>query len=156
MSKLDGNERWKSKMLLTEHQEQYESRNDQKKTSRPTSEELNMIRDYILLPYMLTMVQKNVDDIERSPNLLKQLYLAAGQVVMNKISKDMHDLKRELAKRNIKIISDEHAELVLYHRFLCRGYEERFGMTRDVIRSEISVQLKKYIKEIIGRVANEK
>lgn len=38
MSKLDGNERWKSKMLLTEHQEQYESRNDPKKTSRPTTE----------------------------------------------------------------------------------------------------------------------
>lgn len=115
-----------------------------------------MIRDYILLPYMLTMVQKSVDDIERSPNLLKQLYLAAGQAVINKISKDMYDLRRELTKRNIKIISDEHADVVVYHRFLCRGYEDRFGMTRDVMRSEISVQLKKYIKEIVGRIANEK
>ncbi|MGZ7443826.1 hypothetical protein [Paenibacillus sp. TH7-28] len=156
MSKLDGNERWKSKMLLTEHQEQYESRNDPKKTSRPTIEEFSMIRDYILLPYMLTMVQKNVDDIERSSNLLKQLYLATGQAIMNKISKDMRDIKRELTKRNIKIFSDEHADLIVYHRFLCRGYEERFGMTRDVMRSEISVRLKKYIKEIIDRVANEK
>ncbi|GIP10873.1 hypothetical protein HMSSN036_10150 [Paenibacillus macerans] len=156
MSKLDGNERWKSKMLLTEHQEQYESRNDPKKTSRPTTEELSMIRDYILLPYMLTMVQKSADDIERSPNLLKQLYLAAGQAVINKISKDMYDLRRELTKRNIKIISDEHADLVVYHRFLCRGYEDRFGMTRDVMRSEISVRLKKYIKEVVGRIANEK
>ena len=33
MSKLDGNERWKSKMLLTEHQEEYESRNDPKNVS---------------------------------------------------------------------------------------------------------------------------
>jgi hypothetical protein len=156
MSKLDGNERWKSKMLLTEHQEQYENRNDPTKKSRPTSEEFNMIRDYILLPHMLTMVQKSVDDIERSPNLLKQLYLAAGQAVMNKISKDIYDIRRELIKRNIKIIDDEHADLVVYHRFLCRGYEDRFGMTRDVMRSEISVQLKKYIKESIGRVANEK
>jgi len=156
MSKLDGNERWKSKMLLTEHQEQYEGRNDPTKKSRPTSEELNMIRDYILLPHMLTMVQKSVDDIERNPNLLKQLYLATGQVVMNKISKDMYDIRRELTKRNIKIINDEHADLIVYHRFLCRGYEDRFGMTRDVMRSEISVQLKNCIKEIIGRAANEK
>lgn len=104
-----------------------------------------MIRDYILLPYMLTMVQKSVDDIERSSNLLKQLYLAVGQAVMNKISKDMRDIKRELTKRNIKIVSDEHADLVVYHRFLCRGYEERFGMTRDVMRSEISIRLGAYI-----------
>ena len=121
-----------------------------------TTEELTMLRDYILLPYMLMMVQKSVDDIEHSPNLLKQLYLAAGQAIMNKISKDMRDIRRELTKRNIKIISDEHADLVVYHRFLCRGYEDRFGMTRDVMRSEISVRLKKYIKEVVGRIANEK
>lgn len=154
MSKLDGNERWKSKMLLTEHQEQYESRNDPGRKSRPTSEELHMIRDCILLPYMLTMVQKSVDDIARSPNLLKQLYTAVGQAVMNKISKDLYDMRRELSKRNIKIVSEEHADVVVYHRLLCRGYEDRFGMTRDVMRSEISVRLKKYIQEIIGQVTN--
>lgn len=113
-----------------------------------TVEELTMLRDYILLPYMLTMVQKSVDDIEHSPNILKQLYLAAGQAVINKISKDMYDLRRELTKRNIKIISDEHADLVVYHRFLCRGYEDRFGMTRDVMRSEISVRLGAYVAEL--------
>ncbi|OMG49531.1 hypothetical protein BK140_11130 [Paenibacillus macerans] len=117
-----------------------------------TTEELTMLRDYILLPYMLTMVQKSVDDIERSSNLLKQLYLAAGQAVMNKISKDMRDIKRELTKRNIKIFSDEHADFIVYHRFLCRGYEERFGMTRDVMRTEISVRLGAYVAELTANI----
>lgn len=154
MSKLDGNERWKSKMLLTEHQEQYEHRNDAAKSNkRPTEDELKMIRDYIILPHMLTMVQKSIVDIENSSNLLKQLYLAAGKEVMDKISRDLYNIRRELSRRNIKIINDEQVDLVVYHRFVCRGYEDRFGMVREVMRSEISVRLSKYVKEIVGRLA---
>ncbi|WP_223066488.1 hypothetical protein [Paenibacillus caui] len=152
MSKLDGNERWKSKMLLTEHQEQYEHHSEARNSHRPTEDELIMIRDYILLPYMLSMVQKSIDDIENNSNLLKKLYLAAGQVVKNKISEDLYRLRRELSKRNIKIINDEQVDLIVYHRFICRGYEDRFGMVRDVIRSEISIRLSKYLKEIGERL----
>ncbi|WP_166238079.1 hypothetical protein [Paenibacillus turpanensis] len=154
MSKLDGNERWKSKMLLTEHQEQYENRNDTSKSSkRPSEDELKMIRDSILLPHMVTMVQKSLTDIENSSNLLKKLYLAVGQEVLDAMSKDLYNLRRELAKRSIKVINDEQIDLVIYHRFVCRGYEERFGMVREVMRSEISLQLAKYVKEIVGRLA---
>ncbi|CAH0120128.1 MULTISPECIES: hypothetical protein [unclassified Paenibacillus] len=157
MSKLDGNERWKSKMLLTEHQEQYEHRHDAKNSrKRPTEDELIMIRDCILLPYMLSMVQKSIEDIENRSNLLKQLYLTAGRVLMNRISADLYRLRRELSRRNIKIMNDEQADMVIYHRFICRGYEERFGMVRDVMRSEISIRLSKYVKELAGRMsANE-
>ncbi|MGG1514707.1 hypothetical protein ABE504_04795 [Paenibacillus oryzisoli] len=156
MSKLDGNERWKSKMLLTEHQEQYEQRHDLRKASRPTSEELSMIRDYILLPHMLTIVQKSMDDIEHSHNVLRQLYLAIGQILMNQISQDIYNLRRELTSRSIKLVSDEQADVIVYHRFLCRGYEDRFGMTRDVMRSEISTRLKSYMKNIVGQTETRK
>lgn len=152
MSKLDGNERWKSKLLLTEHQEQYEKRHEAKIKNRPTEEEFYMIRDCILLPHMLTMVQKSVDDIENHSNLLKQLYLTAGQQLMNLINEDLYKLRRELSKRNIKIIKDEDADMVIYHRFICRGYEDRFGMVRDVMRSEISIKLSRYMKEVVGRM----
>jgi hypothetical protein len=153
MSKLDGNERWKSKMLLTEHQEQYENRRDIKNSrNRPTEDEFKMIRDYILLPYMLSMVQKNIEDTGNQSNLLKQLYVTADQAVMKQISADMYSVRRELSKRNIKITNDEQADMVIYHRFICRGYEDRFGMVRDVMRSEISIRLSKYFKELIGRV----
>ncbi|MEC0328707.1 hypothetical protein P4H42_03600 [Paenibacillus macerans] len=121
-----------------------------------TTEELTMLRDYILLPYMLTLVQKSVDDIEHSPNLLKQLYLAAGQAVINRISKDMRDINRELTKRNIKIISDEHSDFIVYHHYYCRGYQDRFGMTRDVMRSEISTRLGAYVAKFGAAVKEQR
>ncbi|WP_138493097.1 hypothetical protein [Paenibacillus pinistramenti] len=155
MSKLDGNERWKSKMLLTEHQEQYDNRHGAGiPAARPTEEEMIMIRDSILLPYMLSMVEKSIDDIEYRSNLLKPLYLTAGKVVRSRISEDLYGLRRELSKRNIRVIRDVQEDMVVYHRFICRGYEDRFGIVRDVIRSEISVRLSRYIKEIAERLAS--
>ncbi len=144
-------------MLLTEHQEQYEQRHAHTAKvppSRPTEAELIMIRDYILLPYMLSMVEKSLDDIEHRANLLKPLYLMAGKVVRSKISEDLYLLRRELAKRNIRVFRDEQEDLIVYHRFICRGYEDRLGLVRDVVRSEISVRLSRYLKEIASRLAS--
>jgi hypothetical protein len=148
MSKLDGNGRWQSKMTLTEHVEQYEQRHEPKASNRPTQEEYTLVRDYILLPHMLTMVERSIEDIKHSSNVLKRLYVTAAHAIMNRISKDMYALRRELSKRNIKVLDDEQVDMVIYHKLICRGYEARFGMVRDVMRAEISVRLTRYLEEM--------
>ncbi|RCX23084.1 hypothetical protein DFP94_101676 [Fontibacillus phaseoli] len=148
MSKLDGNDRWKSKMLLTEHAEKYEEQHRFNESRIITSEERSLLRDYILLPHMEKMVQKSISDIEYSSNILKRLHLMVSQYVLNRIIRDSYKLRRELKQRSIKILSEEQADLVVYYRYYCRGYEERFGMTRDVMRSEISLRLTKYMSEL--------
>jgi hypothetical protein len=135
-------------MVLTEHVEQYEKRNEPKNQGRPTNEELTMVRDYVLLPLLLTMVQKAADDIKNSTNILRRHFLVSTHILMDKITKDMYALRKELSKRNIKVINDEQVDLVIYHKIICRGYEERFGMVRDVVRSEISVRLTKYLEDM--------
>jgi hypothetical protein len=121
-----------------------------------------MIRDYVLLPHMLTMVQKYMEEMQNSSNLLKRLYLSATQVVMNQINRDMYELRRELSRRRIRVVGDEQVDLVVYHRFICRGYEDRLGIVREVMRAEISVRLTRYLGEVsrwlgeFGRPAAEK
>ncbi len=148
MSKLDGNERWKSKMLLTEHAEQYEDQHRSNESKIITMEERRILRDYILLPHMEKMVQKSIADVEYSTNILKRPHLMASQYILNRIIGDSYKLRRELKQRNIRILSEEQADMVVYYRYYCRGYEERFGMTRDVMRSEISLRLTKYASEL--------
>ena len=108
-----------------------------------------MVRDFILLPYMEKMVQRSITDMEYSANhLLKRLYLAAGHAVLMLVAKDLTRLRRELRKRNIRVVEGEQAELVVYHRCYCRGYEEIFGMTREVMRTEIGLRLSRYTAEL--------
>ena len=156
MSKLDGNERWKSKMLLTEHQEQYENRKKSLQTSRITTEELTMIRDAIMFPYMLTMCNKSLQEVQNSKHLFKQVFEQIIQLIMDYITRDLSKLNKELRQRNIKIFNDEINDGIIYHGYVCRGYEDRFGIVREVLRFEISIQFTKYITRIISRLKSEK
>ncbi|WP_019911578.1 hypothetical protein [Paenibacillus sp. HW567] len=152
MSKLDGNERWKSKMLLTDHQEQYENRNKSRQTGRIMTEELTLIRDAIMFPYMLTMCDKSLQDLRNSSHLFKQIFEQIVQFIMNCITQDLTRVNRELRQRNIKIYSDEMSDGVIYHRYVCRGYEDRFGIVREVLRSEISVRFTQYSARILSQL----
>ncbi len=148
MSKLDGNERWKSKMVMTEHVEQYEQKQEDEVRKLITIDERTMVRDLILLPYIDTMVSKSLKEIEHSNNILKRAYLMAGQAIQRRIIQDTYQLQKELKRRNIKVLADEQEEFLVYHKIFCRGYQERFGMTRDVMRTEISLRLTKYSADL--------
>lgn len=148
MSKLDGNERWKSKMLLTEHQEQYDHRHGRPAANRPSEEELRMVQDYLILPHMLTMVGNAIDEIKHSTGFMNRLFLAVTYKLYDEIERDRRQLKRELDLRNIRVTADEQVDLVVYHRIYCRGYEDKFGMVREVMRSRIRVKMTEYMREI--------
>ncbi|WP_379143698.1 hypothetical protein [Paenibacillus sp. sgz500992] len=150
MSKLDGNERWKTKMLMTEHVEEHERKEEEKTTGSKmlTNDEREMIRDLILLPHIETMVSKSLKEIEHSGNVLKRAYLMAGQAIQHRIMRDTYQLQKELKHRNIKFFADEQDEFTSYHKIFCRGYHERFGLTRDVMRTEISLRLTKYTADL--------
>lgn len=124
--------------------------------TRITADELTMLRDYILLPHMESMVQRSITDIEHSTNILRKLYAMAGSQVLDQIVKDRYRLRQELRKRDIRILAEEQnpTNFIINHRYYCRGYQDTFGMTRDVMKSEISTRLSKYISDIAGSTAS--
>ena len=114
----------------------------------PTTEELRMIRDSVLLPMLLTIVDRNAREVEDSGYAIRRVYVAASQVLMNRIHIDLARARKELRQRQIKVFEDEQIDGVLYYRFICRGYEDRFGLMRDLARREISQRIGRYVREI--------
>lgn len=119
-----------------------------------TPEERTMVRDLILLPYLDTMVIKSLREIEFSGSILQRAYTFAGQAIHRRIVEDTRQLQKELKQRNIRFILDEQDDFVIHHKVFCRGYQERFGLTRDVMRTEISLRLTRYTAEL-GEVLRE-
>jgi hypothetical protein len=148
MSKLDGNERWKTKMLLTEHKEQYEQRHQQKITGMPTSDEMTLIRDFVMYPNIISMLHRGIDQIRTANIPLKELLARCLEVIMFSVTDDYYALKRELKARNIQVFADVTDDGVLYHRYLCRGYENRFGITREALKAEMGNRLAKYTDQL--------
>lgn len=145
-----GENNWKSKMLLTEHHEQYDNR-VQAIMQQPTSEEFKMIRDYILLPHILTMVQRNLDEQRFNKGVLNSAFLAAGESIAKKIMKDIYEIRKELGKRNIRVSNGDQDEIVMNYHYVCRGYSGTFGITREESKAQISIRLGKYVSDIINR-----
>ncbi|RCX22937.1 hypothetical protein DFP94_101526 [Fontibacillus phaseoli] len=121
-----------------------------------TMKERRMLRDYILLPYIETMIKRSMANIENSTDVLRRLYLAAALRILSDVSRDKVRLKRELKSRKIQITEEISSELVQYYDIVCRGYTERFGLTRDVMRSEISLRLTQYVAQVNALLNEEK
>lgn len=135
-------------MLMSEHVDQFEEKQEDTVRKMITVEERTMVRDLILLPYIDTMVSRSLKEIELSSSILKRAFVIAGQAIQRRIMQDTYQLQKELKQRNIKVLPDEQEEFLVYHKILCRGYQERFGLTRDVMRTEISLRLTKYTAEL--------
>ncbi|AZS14667.1 hypothetical protein [Paenibacillus lutimineralis] len=151
--KLEGNGRWESsRMMLPEHREQYLSRRygqqEKVKTELPTKEDLELVRDYVLLPMILTIVDKNNTEIGFTSYSLKSLYIKASQVLMARIHADLSVVRKKMKVRNIKVFQEERVDSAVHYRFVCRGYEDTFAMMRDVARAEISVRISRYVSEM--------
>ncbi|WP_042160195.1 hypothetical protein [Paenibacillus gorillae] len=152
--KLEGNGRWESsRMMLPEHREQYLQRRapqDGKPVQVPLKEELEFIRDFVLLPMMLDIVEKNRRDIELSSYTMKTLFIRASFAVIKLIENELAAVRKELKMRKIQVFQDELESEggAIHYRFVCRGYEDRFSMIRDAARAEISVRIARYIAKV--------
>lgn len=109
-----------------------------------TIEERTMVRDLILLPYIDTMVSNSMREMELSGNVLAKTYLMAGQYIQKRIMQDIYRLRQQLKQRNVKVVEDKNDDFIIYNMIYFRGYQERFGMTRDVMKTEISLRLTQY------------
>lgn len=121
-----------------------------------TTEELRMIRDSIMLPYMLTMADKARQDIDRSEHMFRRHYAGMTRLIMDKITADLAELRRELRMRKIKVDEDGSSDGILYWKYFCRGYEERFGIVRETLRSEIAFRMGEYGDKVFHELAEVK
>ena len=124
--KLTGNGRWESsRMMLPQHKDALNERQQPAAGTTttaqiPSKEELELIRDYVLLPYMLTMVEKNVQELQVTTYLLQKYYIAVTRILMDRIHKDLARVNRKLREHKIKVFQDEREDMDLHYRYICR------------------------------------
>ncbi|OPH53003.1 hypothetical protein BC351_32620 [Paenibacillus ferrarius] len=146
MSKLlDGNGRWSTKFMSPEHSAALQQRHQQQpQTTMPTKEELEAIRDFVLLPMLLSIVEKNKQEIERTSYSMRTVFVKAANIIQNLMTNDLQAVRKLLKERNIKVFEDEMIDSNLRYKYICRGYEDKFVLIRDVARAELMKRLGKY------------
>ncbi|MCD1257885.1 hypothetical protein B5M42_003395 [Paenibacillus athensensis] len=152
--KLQGNGLWESsKMMLHEHkaallERQLPDHEHGIRAHLPTQEDLRLVRSCVLLPMMIGIVESNGRGMESSSYPLKTLYINATQILLNRLYDELAQVKRTLKERHIHIREEEHLDGAIHYRLVCRGYEDRLTLLRDIARAEIGARIGQHIHAI--------
>lgn len=142
-------------MMLPQHKEALiERRNPRVQLPEeqvyPTTEELELMKDSVLLPIMHTFVLKRTHTVENSSDPLRQLYAKTTEVLAKHIQLDLLQVRRCLAEKKIHIHEDEKDDHMLRYRYKYRGYEDHFTITRDYLRVEMGMRIGRYVDGLLA------
>jgi len=151
--KLENNGLWESsRMMLPQHREALLNRHHEipsLRSSHPKKEDIELIRDYILLPIMYTLVTKKISEVKLSSETLKSLYAKAAQILAANIYKDLSKVKQEMMEKEIRVFNEEKHEDILELYYAYRDYEDRLIITKEYMKAEISKRLARYTDSLI-------
>lgn len=118
------------------------------KANYPNEEEITLVRESILLPMLLTIVENNKRELTMNQMPLKQLYLNITEVLLRRIFADITQVRKELSQRNIKVVEDDQKTASLQYVMYVRGYEEKFGIMKELVKAELGIKLGKYVGQL--------
>ncbi|MDF2958471.1 MAG: hypothetical protein K0S39_206 [Paenibacillus sp.] len=102
-----------------------------------TREELQFVKMGIILPVMLDVLQRDMNRINQVKLKLDILYIKGLGKAQDSVHAELMELKAELRKRGIKIVEEVRLTEGIQARFKCRGYDHRFLLQWDKVRTEI-------------------
>ncbi|MBD2861587.1 hypothetical protein [Paenibacillus oceani] len=112
----------------------------------PSEREIQLIKNFIILPLVLNVFSRDMKKVEQE-HLFKTFkpYLAMYGQVLDKITKDITKVKRELVKAGIKVHDGTRTKDELIHEYLCRGYTGKFAMLWKTLAAEVEILMNHYL-----------
>lgn len=109
-----------------------------------TSEELNLIKLYMLLPMILTALERDAAIIEKAlktPEPYLEVIRRAQQAVTN----DLRQVRTRFRIAGIKVYDEQRNKQGLRAKYLCRGYHHEFQMLMNYVAAESKELMRKYL-----------
>lgn len=110
-----------------------------------TEEDLQLVKEYILLPILLDVLEKDIAAIQSVKLNMGGIYEESLRQAQGQIITDLTLLRNNLRKRGIKVYEQQHTKLFLEARYLCRGYQHKFSMLWNLVTAEQQRYLNMYL-----------
>lgn len=109
-----------------------------------TAVELRMIKEFILLPLLMTAFERDLKRISaavKTPGPYAELL----QRVLDRITVDLAQIRRQFRIRGIKVYDPERTAAGIRAEFKCRGYLSEYGILNNVLKAEAEIYMKNYL-----------
>ncbi|ANE48051.1 hypothetical protein SY83_19105 [Paenibacillus swuensis] len=110
----------------------------------PTDEEQGMIKEFLLLPLVLTVFERDTEVIGNNVKT-KAPYVEAIALAMDRVTLNLAGLKKEFRLRGIKVFDGVRTEHGIRCSYLCRGYENQFDLMWTYVKAEVELRMKHYL-----------
>ncbi|WP_040951551.1 hypothetical protein [Gorillibacterium massiliense] len=110
----------------------------------PTAAEKHLVKQYVLLPVLLTILQRDMDAIGQSSLRISLPHIQVIQRMMDSIKEDLIRVRQSLGRAGIRIYTEKKNANGVTCKFICRGYHETVALSREDTRSEVSRMANKY------------
>ncbi|MGD6817729.1 hypothetical protein [Metabacillus sp. 84] len=116
--------------------------------TRIPEEVRDIIDQAIYLPMTISILNRDLSVVEKSPFKLKQPYLHLIEESLKLAQKDLQQVKRELHRQKIKVSKIKHDEAFTMYSFLYQGYEEQHSYFNPRIRNKVCELLQEYLIKV--------
>ncbi|MFD1708034.1 hypothetical protein ACFSCZ_15015 [Siminovitchia sediminis] len=113
--------------------------------TRIPSNERDIIEQAIYLPMLLTVLQRDLDVVEKSPFKLKKPYQTLIENTIRKVQNELAEVKRYLHKNSIRVERLKSDEIFTMYLFLYKGYEEHHNYFNPRLRNRVEELLDFYL-----------
>ncbi|MBB6443491.1 hypothetical protein [Bacillus benzoevorans] len=105
----------------------------------------DLMEKAIYLPMVLTILNRDLTVIHKSPFKLKQPYLDLIEEMMKVIQKELKDVKQYMWKEKLKVQQVSHDDAFTGFLFFYKGYEEQHNYFNPRIRNKVQELLSFYM-----------
>ncbi|MBY0121094.1 hypothetical protein [Bacillus sp. S/N-304-OC-R1] len=113
--------------------------------TRIPEEDRNIIEQAIYLPMVLTILNRDLIVVNKSPFKLKQPYLNLIEETMKIIQMELKEVKQYMHRNKLKVEQLKRDEAFTMFMFLYKGYEEHHNYFNPRIRNKVQELLEFYL-----------
>ncbi|SDO15304.1 hypothetical protein SAMN04487897_10920 [Paenibacillus sp. yr247] len=113
-------------------------------TKNETDEDVQLIKEYTLLPILLDMLARDSEQLKiYKDKLVYSHVLFYLKEVENAIYPELQNVKNYMKKRDIKVLNTSTTSLGINVEYKVRGYIHHFTMLRSLVKAELMTTLMK-------------
>ncbi|MFC0189198.1 hypothetical protein ACFFJY_12920 [Fictibacillus aquaticus] len=110
-----------------------------------TEEDRGLIDIFIMYPMLLTIFDRDLKVIQTSPFKLKRPYILLIERVMDDISMELHETRKKMMAKRIKVMDPKRLEDVTEYEIFIRGYREIMRFPNVHLRNKAEILLERFL-----------
>ncbi|GAA0135741.1 hypothetical protein YSY43_25810 [Paenibacillus sp. YSY-4.3] len=107
-----------------------------------TEEDIQIIKEYTLLPILLDMLARDIEELSLHQNkLIYNLVIFYLKGIESSIHLELKNLRSKMRQRRIQVLDTTMNALGVEVEYKVRGYIHRFKMLRSLVKAELMILL---------------